>query len=79
MIYMHLLTWVGFGLTGTKHVVYARCSRDNIYNIDTRKQKHRIIISLLMSPLLGHRPSLWITHRELDKTDHAGPVLIGVC
>jgi hypothetical protein len=22
-----------------------------------------IIISLLMSPLLEHRPSLWITHR----------------
>jgi hypothetical protein len=22
------------------------------------------IISLLMSPLLGHRPSLWITHKE---------------
>jgi hypothetical protein len=23
-----------------------------------------IIISLLLSPLLGHRPSLWITHKE---------------
>jgi hypothetical protein len=23
-----------------------------------------IIISLLMSPLLGHRPSLWITYKE---------------
>jgi hypothetical protein len=23
-----------------------------------------IIISLLMSQLLGHRPSLWITHKE---------------
>jgi hypothetical protein len=23
-----------------------------------------IIISLLMSPLLGHRPSLWITQKE---------------
>jgi hypothetical protein len=23
-----------------------------------------IINSLLMSPLLGHRPSLWITHKE---------------
>jgi hypothetical protein len=23
-----------------------------------------VIISLLMSPLLGHRPSLWITHKE---------------
>jgi hypothetical protein len=23
-----------------------------------------IIISLLMSPLLGHKPSLWITHKE---------------
>jgi hypothetical protein len=23
-----------------------------------------IIISLLMSPLLGYRPSLWITHKE---------------
>jgi hypothetical protein len=23
-----------------------------------------IIIGLLMSPLLGHRPSLWITHNE---------------
>jgi hypothetical protein len=30
-----------------------------------------IIISLLMSPLLGHRPSLWITIRS---TGHAGPV-----
>jgi hypothetical protein len=25
-----------------------------------------IIISLLMSPLLGHRPSLWITHKEIE-------------
>jgi hypothetical protein len=24
----------------------------------------RVIISLLMSSLLGHRPSLWITHKE---------------
>jgi ABC-type microcin C transport system permease subunit YejE len=24
-----------------------------------------IIISLVMSPLLGHRPSLWITHKEI--------------
>jgi hypothetical protein len=23
-----------------------------------------IIISLLMSPLLGHRPAIWITHKE---------------
>jgi hypothetical protein len=23
-----------------------------------------IMISLLMSPLLGHMPSLWITHKE---------------
>jgi hypothetical protein len=23
-----------------------------------------IIISLIMSPLLGHRPSLWITHKK---------------
>jgi hypothetical protein len=23
-----------------------------------------IFISLLISPLLGHRPSLWITHKE---------------
>jgi hypothetical protein len=23
-----------------------------------------IIVSLLMSPLLGHRPSSWITHKE---------------
>jgi hypothetical protein len=23
-----------------------------------------IIISLLMSPLLGHRPCIWITHKE---------------
>jgi hypothetical protein len=26
-----------------------------------------IIISLLMSPLVGHRPSLWITHRTGHK------------
>jgi hypothetical protein len=24
----------------------------------------RLIISLLMSPLLGHRPFLWIAHKE---------------
>jgi hypothetical protein len=24
-----------------------------------------LIISLLMSPLLRHRPSLWITHKEI--------------
>jgi hypothetical protein len=23
-----------------------------------------LIINLLMSPLLGHRPTLWITHKE---------------
>jgi hypothetical protein len=23
-----------------------------------------IIISVLMSPLLGHRPALWVTHKE---------------
>jgi hypothetical protein len=23
-----------------------------------------VLISLLMSPLLGHRPSLWITYKE---------------
>jgi hypothetical protein len=25
-----------------------------------------IVISLLISPLLGHRPSLWITHKEKE-------------
>jgi hypothetical protein len=33
-----------------------------------------IIISLLMSPLLGHRLSLWIVHKE---NGHAGTVRIG--
>jgi hypothetical protein len=28
------------------------------------KKYMTIIISLLMPPLLGHRPSLWITHKE---------------
>jgi hypothetical protein len=30
----------------------------------TRAKNQDIIISLLMSPLLGHKPSLWITHKE---------------
>jgi ribulose bisphosphate carboxylase small subunit len=30
----------------------------------TTFRKGVIIISLLISPLLGHRPSLWITHKE---------------
>jgi hypothetical protein len=34
-----------------------------------------IIISLLISPLLGHRPSLWITHKENEPTHHARPVV----
>jgi hypothetical protein len=38
-----------------------------------------IIISLLMSPLLGHRPSLWIKHKERAITHHAGPVRVGGC
>jgi hypothetical protein len=29
-----------------------------------------------MSPLLGHRPFLWSTHKE-DITHHAGPELVG--
>jgi hypothetical protein len=32
-----------------------------------------IIISLLMSPLLGHRPSLWITHKENGHNPPRGP------
>jgi hypothetical protein len=31
---------------------------------DTHYQNDFIVISLLMSPLLDHRPSLWITHKE---------------
>jgi hypothetical protein len=27
-------------------------------------EQEQVFISLLMSPLLGHRPSLWITHKE---------------
>jgi hypothetical protein len=45
------------------------------YDIDGRKErfscsvpdkhdKYIIIISLLKTPLLGHRPSLWITLKE---------------
>jgi hypothetical protein len=39
-----------------------------------------IIISLLMSPMLGHRPSLWIIHKENIRaiTHHASPVWIGM-
>jgi hypothetical protein len=29
-----------------------------------RLNKHIIIISPLISPLLGHKPSSWITHKE---------------
>jgi hypothetical protein len=37
-----------------------------------------IIISLLMSPLLGHRPSLWITYKENElENHHADPVRVG--
>jgi hypothetical protein len=32
-----------------------------------------IIISLLMSPLLGHRPSLWITHKGNGHNPPRGP------
>jgi hypothetical protein len=34
-----------------------------------------IIISLLMFPLLGHRASLWITHKK-NGTHLAGPVRV---
>jgi hypothetical protein len=33
-----------------------------------------IIISLLMSPLLGHRPFLWITHKETGHNPPRGPI-----
>jgi hypothetical protein len=32
-----------------------------------------IIISLLMSPLLGHKPSLWITHKKNGHNPPCGP------
>jgi hypothetical protein len=35
------------------------------------------IISLLMSPLLGNRSSLWITHKENGPTHHAGLARVG--
>jgi hypothetical protein len=35
-----------------------------------------VIIRLLMSILLGHRPSLWIIERVI--TYHAGPVRVGI-
>jgi hypothetical protein len=38
-----------------------------------------IIISLLMSSLLGHRSSLWITQGERTITHHAGPVRVSGC
>jgi hypothetical protein len=39
-----------------------------------------ITISLLMSPLLGHRPSFCITHmRRTAITHHAGPVRVAGC
>jgi hypothetical protein len=34
------------------------------FETPTFYQNNFIIISLLMFPLLGHRPSLWITHKE---------------
>jgi hypothetical protein len=42
------------------------------------KEKWRIlvqvvIISLLMSPLLGHRPSLWITYKKTGHNPPRGP------
>jgi hypothetical protein len=39
-----------------------RCSDCRYYDLNPLITA--IIISLLMSPLLGHRPSLWITHKE---------------
>jgi hypothetical protein len=36
-----------------------------------------IIISLIMPPLLGHRPSLWIPQGERAIIHHAGPLRIG--
>jgi hypothetical protein len=38
-----------------------------------------IIISLWMSPLLGHRPSLWITHKEMYDDDVEWWLLVGIC
>jgi hypothetical protein len=35
-----------------------------IYIYTHHSFRDRVIISLLMSPLLEHRPSLWITHKE---------------
>jgi hypothetical protein len=37
---------------------------DRVTNAKTSTCLVNIIISLLKSPLLGHRPSLWITHKE---------------
>ncbi|RVE40798.1 hypothetical protein evm_014552 [Chilo suppressalis] len=38
-----------------------------------------IIISLIMSPLLGHRPALWMEQGDWAMTHHTGPVWIGGC
>jgi hypothetical protein len=38
-----------------------------------------IIISLLMSPLLGHRPALWITHRRTGRYPPCGLVGANDC
>jgi hypothetical protein len=44
-------------------------SRGNINRLMMMSSKVIIIlISLLMSPLLGHRPSIWITHKEKVST-----------
>jgi hypothetical protein len=45
-----------------------------------RKISVIIIISLLMSPMLGHRPSLWNTHKESGPlpTTRAQCGLVGV-
>jgi hypothetical protein len=49
----------------------------NMYLQKVHKYAYKIIISLLMSPLPGHRPSLWITHKEIEPQPTTRALLVG--
>jgi hypothetical protein len=47
--------------------------RSPVYTATIHNNVIITIISLLMSPLLGHRPSLWIAHEENEPYPPRGP------
>jgi hypothetical protein len=51
-----------------KYIKWVRAPKNNNYQNNSYmlyySPNYIIIISLLMSPLLGHRPSLWVRHKE---------------